>query len=316
MSSLLFSLNCTMPVFLTMMAGFLFRKLKWMDEAFASKINSLVFKILLPVMLFLQIGGTDFKDSWDGGFVLYCFLVTFASIFLAFLLSFLFKSVPERGEFIQAAYRSSASILGMAYIGNIYGDSAMGPLMMIGAVPVYNVMAVFILMATSEEALSASSRGGVMKKTLVGVIKNPIILGILFGMVWSLLGVPMPQILHKTLSNIAQTATPMGLLAMGASIDPKKVSGELLPSILASFMKLVGLELLFLPLAVHLGFRTQKLVAILVMLGSPTTVTSFVMAKSMGHEGTLTSNTVVITTFLSAFTLTFWVFLVKTMGLI
>ena len=314
MSSLIFSFNCTMPVFFTMLAGFIFRKLGWMDEAFASRINKLVFKILLPVMLFLQIGLTNFRDAWDGRFVLFCFAATFASVAIAFFLSLILRSVPERGEFIQAAYRSSASILGMAYIGNIYGDSAMGPLMMIGAVPLYNVMAVLVLLATGERA--AGDHSGVMRRTLVGVIKNPIIIGIVAGMVWSLLGISMPSVISKTLSNLAQTATPMGLVAMGASIDVKKVAGELKPSLLASLVKLIGLEMIFLPLAIHLGFRTQKLVAILVMLGSPTTVTSFVMAKSMGHEGTLTSNAVVITTIASAFTLTFWVFLVRTLGMI
>lgn len=314
MSNLIFSLNSTLPVFFTMMAGFLFRKIGWIDETFASRMNKFVFLIPLPVMLFLQLGLTDFTEAWDGRFVLFCFTATFASIGIVFLLSLLLKSAAERGEFIQAAYRSSAAILGMAYISNIYGDSAMGPLMIVGAVPVYNVMAVAVLLATGED--NAKDQGKVMGRTLRGVMTNPIIIGIAAGIIWSLLGIPMPEIAHKTLQNLSQIATPMGLLAMGASIDPKKVRGELKPSLLAAFMKLVGLEMIFLPLAIYLGFRTQKLVAILIMLGSPTTVTSFVMAKSMGHEGTLTSNTVVITTVVSAFTLTFWIWLVRTLGLI
>ena len=96
--------------------------------------------------------------------------------------------------------------------------------------------------------------------------------------------------------------------------DGEKIKGQLAPSLVASFMKLFGLCALFLPLAVHMGFRDQKLVAILIMLGSATTVSSFVMAKSMGHDGTLTSNTVIITTLLSAFSLTFWLFVARTGG--
>ena len=74
--------------------------------------------------------------------------------------------------------------------------------------------------------------------------------------------------------------------------------------------------MLFLPLAVRMGYVQDKLVAILVMLGSPTTVSCFVMAKSMGHEGTLSSSTVMITTFFSAFTLTFWLYVLRVMGLV
>ena len=69
-------------------------------------------------------------------------------------------------------------------------------------------------------------------------------------------------------------------------------------------------------MAVALGFRTEKLVAILVMLGSATTVSCYVMARNMHHEGTLTSSVVMLTTLFSAFSLTFWLWLVKTLGLI
>ena len=84
----------------------------------------------------------------------------------------------------------------------------------------------------------------------------------------------------------------------------------------AAVIKLVGLAAVFLPIAVILGFRQEKLVAILVMLGSATTVSSFIMAKNMGHEGSLTANTVMLTTCGSAFTLTFWLYLMKTLAFI
>lgn len=73
---------------------------------------------------------------------------------------------------------------------------------------------------------------------------------------------------------------------------------------------------IFLPIAVYLGFYEQKLVALLVMLGAATTVSCFVMARNLGHKGDLTSTTVVITTLASAFTLTFWLFILKSLGLI
>ena len=73
---------------------------------------------------------------------------------------------------------------------------------------------------------------------------------------------------------------------------------------------------IFLPIAVAMGFRDDKLVAALTMLGSPTTVSCFVMARNMGHEGTLTSSTVMLTTGFSAFTLTLWLYVLKTLALI
>jgi len=81
-------------------------------------------------------------------------------------------------------------------------------------------------------------------------------------------------------------------------------------------MKLILWPLLFLPLAVFMGFTTEKLVAILVMLASPTTASCYIMAKNMKHEGVLTSSVVVATTCLSSVTLTFWLYLLRLMNLI
>ena len=65
-----------------------------------------------------------------------------------------------------------------------------------------------------------------------------------------------------------------------------------------------------------MGFRREELVAILVMLGSATTVSCYVMAKNMGHEGVLSSSVVMLTTLLSAFTLTGWLYVLRSLGLI
>ena len=104
--------------------------------------------------------------------------------------------------------------------------------------------------------------------------------------------------------------------AMGASFDFRKAAGRLGPAVTAAAIKLVGFCAVFLPLAVLLGFRDEKLVAVLVMLGSATTVSAFVMARSMGHEGTLTASVVMLTTLFSSFTLTFWLWLLRSMGYI
>ena len=94
-----------------MVLGFVLHMLNIIDDVFASKLNKFVFSITLPVLLFHQLGTTDFLDAWDGRFVLFCFVVTAVTILLVWLISSGIHSLPERGEFVQAAYRSSAAIL-------------------------------------------------------------------------------------------------------------------------------------------------------------------------------------------------------------
>ena len=292
----------------------LFRKLGWMDEVFAAKMNKFVFLVPLPVLLFEQLATVDFSEVWDIKFILFCFVVTAISITISTLISLLWKDRSIKGEFIQATYRSSAALLGIAFIQNIYGTAGMAPLMIIGSVPLYNIMAVVVLSLFKPGNNSFDK--ALVKKTLKGIATNPIIIGIVAGFVWSALKLPMPSILHKTVSSIGATATPMGLMSMGATFEMKKATSKMKPTLVAVFMKLVGFCAIFLPMAALLGFRNEELIAILVMLGSATTVSCFVMARNMGHEGTLSSGVIMMTTLLSAFTLTMWLDVLRSFGLV
>lgn len=314
MENLIFSLNATVPVFLMMILGIVFRQIGWIDEVFAAKMNQFVFRVSLPAVLFIDLAGVDFVEAWNPKFVLFCFAVTFLCILVSALLSLLLKERTLRGEFIQGAYRSSAALLGIALIQSIYGTSGMAPLMIIGSVPLYNIMAVVVL-AFFQPGQSGID-GVVLKKTLKGIVTNPIILGIVAGLLRSLLGIPIPKILNKTVSSIGATATPLGLMAMGATFIFRQALGKKKPVFAAAFLKLVGWCALFLPLGVALGFRQEELVAILIMLGSATTVSSFVMARNMGHEGVLSSGVVMLTTLLSGFTITGWLWILRSFGLI
>lgn len=297
-----------------MVLGMLFRKLGWMDEEFASKMNKFVFLIPLPVLLFGDLEKVDFEEVWNIKFVIFCFVVTFICIAIAALLSCAWQDRSIQGEFIQASYRSSAALLGIAFIQNIYGSAGMAPLMIIGSVPLYNVMAVIVLSFFHPERKVIDK--AVWVKTLKGIVTNPIIIGIVLGLIWSACKIPMPTILNKTVSSIGGMSTPMGLMAMGATFDFKKALGKIKPAVMATFMKLIAFVAVFLPVAVRMGFRREELVAILVMLGSATTVSSFVMSKNMGHEGTLSSTVVMLTTLFSAFKLTGWLFALRVFQLV
>lgn len=314
MENLMFSLNATIPIFLLMALGFGFRRVGVISETLASGMNTFVFRAALPVMVFHDLATVDFAQAWDTKFVLFCFLVTLLSIAFAAGLSFLWKDKGIQGEFVQAAYRSSAALLGIAFITNIYGNSGMAPLMIIGSVPLYNIMAVVVLAFFQPERKRLDA--ALLRKTLKGIVTNPIIIGIAAGLLWSALRFPMPSILQKTVSSLGSVASPMGLMAMGATFDFRKTFRKPAPAITAAVIKLVGFCAVFLPIAAALGFRDEKLVAILVMLGSATTVSSYVMARSMGHDGALSSGVVMLTTLFSAFTLTFWLWLLRSLGLV
>lgn len=313
---LIFSLNATMPVFLLMALGIILRRIGVVDAAFASRLNMFVFCVALPVLLFRDISSVDLAQEWDARFVLDCALITLASIVFACVASAFVKSRATRGEFIQGAYRSSVAILGVALMQNIYGSSQAAAMMIIGVVPLYNAAAVVILAVCADD--SRAKRKGA-RAMLLGVtrdiVTNPIIVGIAAGLLWAALRLPMPEAAGKAVDAVAGLATPLGLVAMGAMADFRRMREEAGASLGASVIKLFGLCAVFLPVCVALGYRGEELMALLFMLGSATTVSSFVMARNMGYEGAVSSAIVMITTLGSVFSLTVWIYLLRCLGL-
>lgn len=323
MDSFIYSLNATVPIFLVMIVGWIIKRLGVIDDHFVNVANKYVFRVALPVLVFKDLAVADFKSQFDVKFVLYCMIVTTIMFSVIWILTEIFmKDDTEKGAFVQASFRSSAAILGMAFIQNMYQSTGMAPLMIVAAVPLFNIFSVIVLTFKAHpechgKAVSDSvDKKENIKKACVNIATNPIIIGILLGLVSSLIGINYPPIISKTVMNIAQTATPVALICIGAGFEGRKAVKKVKPTVIATFIKLALLAAIFLPVAVRMGFRNQELMAILIMLASPSTVTCYVMAKGMDNDDVLSSSIVVLTTLLSSITLTAWIFILRNFGFI
>lgn len=316
MENFVFSVNVTLPIFLVMVIGYILRQIGMLNDNFVTVANKFNFKVILPFMLFRDISSVDIRAVFDLKYCLFCALASTACFWLIWGGTKLFlKDKSMRGAFVQASFRSSAAVMGLAFIENIYGTSAMGPLMIVSAVPLYNIFSVIVL--TFEGAHSAEeNRTEKIKEACVNIAKNPIILGILAGLLVGLLGIDFPVIIDKTVNSVAQMATPLALITIGAGFEGRKALAKIHPTIAAALIKLVVQPLIFVPIAAWMGFSGEKMIAILIMLASPTTPSCYIMAKNMDNDGALTASVIVTTTLLAAFTLTGWIFVLKTVGLI
>ncbi|MDO5521268.1 MAG: AEC family transporter [bacterium] len=316
MNNLLFSLNATFPVFLVMLLGYVLKSIHMLGPGFVTEANTLNFKVALPALLFLDIAGTNIREKWDTSFVLFCAVVTTIMFFTIWWLSkLLIKDKSIVGAFVQASFRSSAAILGVAFIQNMYGNAGMAPLMIIGTVPLFNIYSVIVLTFGADTDNETRNLHKI-KDSVVNIAKNPIIIGILLGLLFSLCEFHLYELFNKTLKSVSSLATPLALIALGAGFEGKKAITKVKPTIVASLIKLVALPAIFLPFAYLLHFQGEKLIALLIMLASPTTVSCYIMADNMKNDAVITSSIVVLTTFLSAFTLTGWIYLLRCFHLI
>lgn len=287
-----------------------------LNDNFVTVANKFNFKVTLPFMLFKELSGVDIIAVFDIRYVLFCALASTACFWLIWGGTKLFiKDKSIRGAFVQASFRGSAAVMGLAFIQNIYGESAMGPLMIVSAVPLYNIFAVLVLTFESNEAKSLD-KGAKIKQAVINIGKNPIIISIFAGMVVGLLKIDFPLLIDKTVNSVSQMATPLALITIGAGFEGKKALAKMKPTMASALIKLVVQPLIFLPLAAYMGFSGEKMIAILIMLSSPTTPSCYIMAKNMHNDEVLTASVVVTTTLLGAVTLTMWIFILKTAGLI
>ena len=316
MENFIYSVDATFPIFLVMVIGYILKQIGMLNDNFVTVANRFNFKVTLPFMLFRDISGVDIRAVFDIRYVLFCALVSTACFWIIWGGVKLFlKDQSMRGAFVQAAFRSSAAVMGLAFIQNMYGSSAMGPLMIVSAVPLYNIFSVIVLTFEGAHSGEVDPKQKV-KDACINIAKNPIILGILAGLVVGLLGIDFPVIVDKTVNSVAQMATPLALITIGAGFEGRKALAKIRPTIAASMIKLVIQPLIFLPVAAWMGFRGEQMIAILIMLASPTTPSCYIMAKNMDNDGVLTASVIVMTTLLAAFTLTGWIFILKTVGLI
>ena len=149
----------------------------------------------------------------------------------------------------------------------MYDSTGLAPLMILGAVPLFNIFAVVILTLKGDN----NGQKPDVKTTVINILKNPILLGILISLPFAFFHVQFPAFVDKALPSIGNTATPLALISIGATFEGRKAIQKLKPTLIASGIKLLLLPALFLPLALYFGYHNQELMAILIMLGSPTT---------------------------------------------
>lgn len=214
MDNLIFCLNATVPIFAIILLGRLLRGRNFFSKQTLAEIDKLSFKVLLPILLFRDIAAGRITEQFNAKFFFFSAGVTALYFFAIWAGAALFlRDKSMVGAFTQGAFRGSQAILGVAFVQNLYGDAGLVPLMIVASVPLYNIFSVLVLTVTAPDARTADHHG-VVRRTLRGIITNPIILGILAGLPFSLLSIDFPPMADKFLSMLGGCATPMALLSL------------------------------------------------------------------------------------------------------
>lgn len=307
MQNLILSANVVLPLFLMMALGYMLRQIHLFTQQSLKECNNLVFRVFLPIMLFMNVYQTDLSGVWNPrlmAFAVLSILVLYALTFGAVLL--LEKDNRRRGVLIQGIYRSNFVLFGLPVTTALFGESSAGvaSILIAVVVPIYNVLAVVTL---------ELFRGGKihLKKALKGIATNPLILSALLGLLCLILRVSLPTFLEKTLTDLSRVATPLALVVLGGSFQFSRIRGNSRQIFIGTVGRLVVLPALGLGAGILMGFRGPELSALLAMFASPAAVSSFTMAQQMDADSELAGQLVVFGSTFSILTVFLWIFLLK-----
>ena len=315
MDSFLLSFNLVFPMFLLLATGKLSRKTNLLTSESTDRLNALVFKIFLPVSIFKNVYNSSVSDVFDKKLIAFGIISVTLCFLLLILLTSGCKNRKSRGVLIQGIYRSNFLIFGLPVAESFYPDGSLSgkaSVLIAIIVPLFNGLAVIAL-----EMFKENKQSGM--KTFLNILKNPLIIGSALGFVALFLkeaGFLLPDAVYKTVSDLSAAATPLALIALGASLDFSKIKGESKYLIWGLLGKLVLSPAVFIGAAVLLGFRDRELAIILSMFASPASVSSYTMAQQMGADDDLAAELVVIGTAVSLITVFLWVSLMASSGLI
>ncbi|WP_413701140.1 AEC family transporter [Psychromonas sp. KJ10-10] len=135
-----------------------------------------------------------------------------------------------------------------------------------------------------------------IKGVLFSIAKNPLIIGIMLGVLLLALNIKVPKILVDTGQYFANMTLPLALLCTGATLNLGELRSKGVNAWFASFYKLLLAPILITGVAYLWGFSVLEIGLLFFMTAAPTATTSYVMARSMGGNANLATNIIAITT--------------------
>ena len=315
LNDLLFSANAVVPIFLLIMLGYILTRLKVWDAHFLKIANNLCFKCLLPVLLFYNVATSNIFEVFNGKLILYvCFCACALCGVLFLIVPLLIKDNKRRGVLIQGTFRSNFLLFGVPLGLSIGGESGATLAAVVASfyVPVINMLSVISLYVFSD------AKDKNLKSALLGIIKNPLIIGGVSGLIFSVIrnyiGFELPTMLDTTLYNIKSAATPLAFLILGGDLKFGNMLKNIKISIFSVVGKLIAIPAVMLTFSAFLGFDRLSMAILLAVFATPNAVSSYAMARNYEADYDLAGEIVTLSTLLSIFTIFVFITISKSLG--
>lgn len=311
MENLIVATNAVIPFMVYILLGAVSKKWGLVKESFLKELNGVVFKVFFPFIMFNNLYDVDFGKLNGARYVGFAVVATLIVIVASFLLvPFFSKDNRRKGVITQAIFRSNSVLYAIPLAQSVFGPegATMASIVVAFVVPIYNIASVAIL---------EYYRGGKVSygKLFVNILKNPLIIGAIAGVLFNLLPVTMPDCMVLPISELCNMATPLSLFVLGGTLHLSNMKKNFVPLASGTVIKLILVPSILSAIMGNMGFRGNEFFVVFVMFATPVAAASYPMAQSMDADADLAGEYVVITTVLSIATIFCWILVLKGFGL-
>lgn len=311
MESFFIALNAVLPFILYMSFGYLIRSAGFCDIAFLRKLNGFSFKAFFPLLMFSNIYNMNFSNAPRPVF----FLFTLFSVVILILLTWAFvpKVVKDRTRVpvvMQGIYRSNILFFAVPLALQLFGEEAvaLATANVVLIVPLYNAFAVvFTEMYCGKERSS-------LKELIINCLKNPLIAGVLAGLLFRFAGIHIPEVLRVVIKQYSDMTTPLALFILGGTLQFSSLKKNFRTLVTVTFLKMVFIPAIILVIAHMIGLTTVESFLVFIVFATPVATASFPMAQAMGADAQYAGEQVVLTTTTAVFSLFLWIFFLGNLG--
>ncbi len=340
MDSFIFALNAVLPLIALIVVGYLLKRIGFLNENFLNVGNKLVFKILLPALLFYNVYNIDDIGQINWVFVLYAVCAVIVIFLIAMFVTPIFvKDKGRCGAIIQGVFRSNFALIGVPLASALFGASGAAAASVLSAftIPLFNILAVIALTVYHNDVPQLQQQGvqtSQFKKVLKSTATNPLILAVFVGLIVLLIRALFVEIgfyfrlkefelfgckvtfVYKSLQYVANIATPFSLIVLGGKFTVSAVKRLWKPVLITTILRCVVIPAVCLSLACLLpSLKGQHFAAYIAVFGTPTAVSSAIMAKEMYADDELAGQLVVWTTLFSAVTIFLEIVILRAVGI-
>lgn len=299
MEIVLFGIRTITPVFLIILIGILLRRLKILNDELGNGMTRLVYLLLLPALIIKAIAESDIQSLFSGKLVLVLWGTLFISQLFTWLISGIFGADRRsRGIISSGATWGNLVIVGYALGNAVYGEEGVARAALVSALmmPIHNVLAVLAMSGGSS--VEAGTHPG--RDSLLRIVKNPVLISIVIGLVLSLSSTPLPAVFTELLDILGRASLTLALLAIGGSLRFHKDSAGWAEPLGVALVKLLFMPVLAFAGARLLNLNNQLTGVVVLMFACPTAVSFFVVSRSMGYNPSRGAAIVTATTLGSA----------------